>query len=285
MWITLVIALSAVGVLSVVDYLTGSEIAFSLFYLAPILYAAWFGGRAHGTLIAVVSALTWGAIDVAAGKQYSVPAFVVWNAGVRLGFFLLAVWLLSELYRVQRDLEALAHTDALTGVANTRSFYLEVEREIERSRRYRHPFVLAYIDLDHFKSINDGLGHAAGDDLLRSVAHTITRSVRESDTVARLGGDEFAVLMPETTESTVAAALERVRSGLADAISSNGDRGPRVDATIGAVVFETVPASVDAAVMLADELMYEGKRLGRATVRTAVYRSASGGPDSTSRSS
>lgn len=273
-WLTVVTALLAVGVLAIVDYASGSEFAFSLFYLAPILYAAWFAGRLPGVFVAGISALTWGVIDVATGAQYSVPVFAVWNAGVRFDFFLVAVWLLSDLHRAQVNLAALAHTDALTGVANTRAFYQDVEREIERSRRYAHPFVVAYVDLDHFKSVNDNLGHAAGDDLLRRIAHAISQAVRESDVVARLGGDEFAILMPETVESAAAAALERVRSGLADAVLPCGERGPCVDATIGAVVFAAAPESADVAVRLADELMYEGKRSGRATVKIAVYQPA-----------
>lgn len=281
-WLTVVIALLTVAALAVVDYVSGSEFAFSLFYLAPILYATWFAGPLPGVFIAGVSAVTWGIIDIAAGAQYSVPAFAVWNAGVRLGFFLLGVWLLSKLRQAQADLVALAHTDTLTGVANTRSFYLEVEREIERSRRYGHPFVLAYIDLDRFKSVNDEFGHAAGDELLRRVAHAITQTVRESDRVARLGGDEFAILMPETQESTASVALERVRSRLTGAMPPGGERGPCVDATIGAVVFAACPESADAAVKLADELMYEGKRDGRATVRITVYPSTQKGSDSAS---
>lgn len=272
-WATLLVAITGIALLSIIDYRTGSEFAFSLFYLGPILYATWYAGRRQGALVAVVAAVTWGIVDVAAGAHYSVPIFAWWNSLMRLGFFVLALWLLSEVQNAQGDLVRLANTDGLTALANARSFYAAIERESERHTRYGHPFTVAYVDLDNFKVVNDTLGHAAGDELLRRVAETITETMRDSDSVARLGGDEFGILMPETGEATAATALERVRKALIDEVATSAEDIARVDATIGAVVFLEAPESADAAVRLTDALMYEGKRAGRSRMRLAVQRS------------
>ena len=114
--------------------------------------------------------------------------------------------------------------------------------------------------LDHFKEVNDALGHAVGDELLRSVGAGVTATLRESDIFARLGGDEFGVLLPETGVEAAAPILERVRITIA---RSMGSAAPGVDGggvTVGAVVFEVAPESADAAIGAADEAMYQGKR-------------------------
>jgi diguanylate cyclase (GGDEF)-like protein len=213
----------------------------------------------------------WGVIDVAAGSHYSIWVIPVWNSATRLGFFLVAAWLLHSLQRARRTVLALAHTDSLTGLANARSFYNDLDHEIRRQRRYGSAFTLAYVDLDHFKDINDARGHAAGDELLRSVGICITAALRESDVVARLGGDEFGVLLPETGEDSASPILERV---LLTVARTMGSAAPSVDgagATVGAVVFQVAPESADAAVGAADEAMYEGKRVARGGLQLRIW--------------
>jgi diguanylate cyclase (GGDEF)-like protein len=268
---TLLIGLLMVLALSVVDYVSGSEISFSIFYLAPILYVTWFAGRPGGVLVAVIAAVTWGVVDVAAGARYSTLLIPVWNSAVRFGFFALSLGLLGELHRVHLAALAMAHTDTLTGVGNTRSFYMDLEREVKRQRRYGRPFALAYVDLDNFKDVNDTLGHAAGDELLRELARVVVSTMRDSDIVARLGGDEFAILMPEADEEMATIALARMRNAIRTVTQSAAKSVPDVDATIGAVVFSACPVSADAAVKLADDLMYQGKRSGRGVVKLAVH--------------
>jgi len=103
--------------------------------------------------------------------------------------------------RLERERDALrrfALSDPLTGIANRRSLLARIEYEVARHTRARASFALLMLDLDGFKALNDRLGHAAGDDLLRDVAVAVKRSIRGQDTVARIGGDEFCVLAPET---------------------------------------------------------------------------------------
>jgi len=148
----------------------------------------------------------------------------------------------------------------LTGVANTRAFKELAEAELERARRYGRTFTLASLDLDHFKSVNDTLGHAAGDRLIHDVGQAIRRRLRRVDIVARIGGDEFVVLLPETNAAAAAVALYHIR----EALQSVADGyGPEVTASFGAVTFVSPPASVEEMLQLADVAMYQAKNAGR----------------------
>ena len=269
-WATLAVGLLLVGALGAIDYVTGSEISFSVFYLVPVLYVTWYAGLGAGVSMALASAAMWGIIDVAAGSHYSTWATPVWNSATRLGFFLIAAWLLHALQRANGRVLALAHTDSLTGLANARSFYSDLEQEIRRQRRYGSAFTLAYVDLDHFKEINDARGHAAGDELLCSVSTCITAALRESDVVARLGGDEFGVLLPETGEDTAAPILERVLEAVSTTMRHAVPGVDGTGATVGAVVFQAPPDSADVAVSAADDAMCSGKRIERGTLQLRI---------------
>ncbi len=106
---------------------------------------------------------------------------------------------LNQKDEIIAELKSQAMTDPLTGLANRRAFEEQVRRAIAGASRFDEAGVLAYIDLDGFKPINDGMGHDAGDAVLIYVAEFLRNSVRQTDTVARIGGDEFAVLMVQTT--------------------------------------------------------------------------------------
>jgi diguanylate cyclase (GGDEF)-like protein len=235
----------------------GAEISFSIFYVLPISFATWYGGRGLGILLALVSAATWLWADLAAGHIYSGPLIPYWNTGVRLGYFLI----ISALLRVLRDRLAreatLAETDGLTGLRNSRSFVEALEVEQVRSARYGRSFTIAYLDLDGFKAVNDSLGHAAGDGLLTQVGTALRASVRRTDIVARLGGDEFAALLPETNAGAAAPVLAKIRSAIATL------EGCNLGISIGAVTFNTPPESAGAALRQADDLMYQVKRTGK----------------------
>jgi diguanylate cyclase (GGDEF)-like protein len=118
--------------------------------------------------------------------------------------------------RVRRDrcaLEALACRDGLTGLLNRRSFEAAIEVECTRARRTREPLCVVYLDIDHFKAINDRFGHGAGDQVLRQLAAAIGATIRvHVDSAYRLGGDEFALLLPSTTKAQAEAVVSRLRS-------------------------------------------------------------------------
>ncbi len=269
-WLALGIGVALVAILAVADYVTGSEISFSIFYLGPVLLVTWLAGRVVGAAVAIVSAATWGVVDVLAGASYSSPWIPVWNSAVRLGFFAVALALLGELRRANALLHALATTDPLTGARNARAFYDALDREIARSRRSGRPFTVVYADLDRFKAVNDAQGHAAGDALLRGVARALLGAVRETDAVARLGGDEFAVLLPETDPAGAAIAAGRAFEAAQAAIREAAPRVEGAGVSLGAATFLSPPESSDAAVAAADAAMYAGKTDGRGAVRLSV---------------
>lgn len=137
-----------------------------------------------------------------------------------------------EVARLHAHLSDLAATDALTRLANRRSFRDRLASEIARGQRRGHAFSVVVLDLDGFGIINDVHGHATGDALLIHVAQTLTRSIRASDLAARLGSDEFGLLLPETSGSQAARLVSRLRT-LAISIPRQRQAGARVSLSYG----------------------------------------------------
>ena len=138
-----------------------------------------------------------------------------------------------ELHERVIQLEQLALTDELTGLLNRRGFARELDRSLARARRYGDEGALIYIDLDNFKSINDTLGHAAGDAVLRHVGRLLTNAVRCTDSVGRLGGDEFAVLLSRASIAGSRKRAQEIERCLAPAIVPFDGKTIRVRASIG----------------------------------------------------
>lgn len=248
--------------LLLLDSLTGFEVSFSVFYLAPVLLAGGTISLRAGQAMAVASAAAWGYLDHASGHAYSAAWIPVWNSAVRLAFFLIINELVERVRQAHQRELTFASTDSLTGIANGRVFKEQVNQTIAQMRRHQRPFTVAYIDLDRFKQVNDTFGHAEGDRLLRAVAISIQDHLRASDQLARLGGDEFGILMPETTVEQARASLERLAARLRPQV---GERWG-VGATFGAVTFTRAPQDYDSALRMADNLMYRGKAEGRGRV-------------------
>lgn len=159
-------------------------------------------------------------------------------------------------------LRRVASTDALTSLLNRRRFSEIAEREFARSRRSGHPLTLALGDIDFFKRINDGHGHAAGDHVLQSVANLLQGALRDYDSVARWGGEEFIVLLPDTDVATAAVVVERLRESVADSqLSFEGTLIP-VTMTLG-IAQLAADENWHAIVARADEALYRGKSSGR----------------------
>jgi len=255
-------------VLGVIDYLTGYELSFSLFYLAPIVLVTWFVSRRLGIMISIFSAIIWFVADISSGQTYSHPAIELWNTFIRFGFFVIVTLLLSALRKQLRTEEIFARTDFVTGAMNTRYFYGLAHMEISRSRRYQHPFTLAYIDLDNFKAVNDRFGHDTGDVVLRTVANVLHQHLRDTDIVARFGGDEFAMLLPETGQESAKVVISKIHSSLMAEMQKNG--WP-VTFSIGVVTYVAVPHTVNNVVKIADELMYSVKSGTKNGVRYSIY--------------
>jgi diguanylate cyclase (GGDEF)-like protein len=169
------------------------------------------------------------------------------------GMMAAAVWLL---YRERAELRALAQTDSLTGLRNQRRFREDLESEVERAARLGTELVLAYLDVDDFKSVNDRHGHVAGDEVLKRVGHALGALRGRVDRCYRVGGDEFAVLMPGASAADALRAISRATS-LAQ--PTPGAQAPVVTLSVGAV--ELAPGEEPAALLArADRFMYGAKR-------------------------
>jgi diguanylate cyclase (GGDEF)-like protein/PAS domain S-box-containing protein len=181
----------------------------------------------------------------------------------------------GQLEVVQQQLEEsltkereLARQDPLTGLANRRAFLETSEAEKERSRRYHHCFNIAYIDLDGFKKVNDTLGHAVGDQVLRQVGKTLRSNLRSTDAVARLGGDEFAILLVETDSASAEQVLRKLHELLRAAMKQNSWN---VDFSIGLASYLSPPESIDNIIRTADGLMYSVKARGKGNLAVAFF--------------
>jgi len=184
---------------------------------------------------------------------------------------MLEVRLLTEEARHHAKLlEALALNDPLTGLANRRLLAERMAMALVHARRNKSSMAVVYLDLDGFKQINDSLGHAAGDALLKSVAARLAATVREEDTVARLGGDEFAVALWHVggAEDAGAVAAKMVAALARPCIIDGEDVSVTVSA--GVAVYPSHGEESDALLRSADQALYEAKRAGKNTARVAV---------------
>jgi len=260
------IALVLILLAGYLDYLTGFELSFSLFYLIPVAATAWFASRRSAMIMALVSALVWAVSNRLAGEVYSHPLVAIWNSMIHLGFFAIVALLLSYLREAMQSEKLLSRTDFLTGITNSRAFYEIASLELLRAARHNRAITAAYIDLDNFKQVNDRFGHSAGDGLLKVVAAIMTNSLRRTDTVARMGGDEFVVLLPETREAAAMITLTKLQGALNEALAQH-DGG--VSLSMGAITFYACPATPDELLRQVDELMYAVKSSGKNKVRFA----------------
>ncbi len=173
---------------------------------------------------------------------------------------------------LEQELRHLAGHDPLTGLPNRRKLESELDHHVSYVRRYGDRGALLLLDLDHFKTVNDTLGHNAGDQLIISVGAALRQRMRASDIVARLGGDEFAILLPEVDASTAKqVAAEIVRDISKKTIVLNGQQPRRITASVGVTLFTRALASGEEALVQADLAMYDAKEDGRD--RFALYAS------------
>jgi len=265
--IWMALGLLLLGGVAYLDYITGVELSFSLFYLLPISLIAWTVRERVGLVVAFLSAVLWLAVDVWSGNRYSHTFSYVWNAIIRLGFFLLPVFMI-RLNRAMEHERVLARTDSLTGLLNTRFFREMTQMEINRSMRYQHPFTIVFIDVDNFKAINDTFGHTTGDTVLRAIAGKIQAHLRKTDFVARLGGDEFVVLLPETDAHTVPTVISNMQHALLEEMRA---QDWPVTFSIGVLTLTAPQLSVDEILGRVDRLMYLVKNGGKNNVQYASY--------------
>jgi diguanylate cyclase (GGDEF)-like protein/PAS domain S-box-containing protein len=166
---------------------------------------------------------------------------------------------ITERKRADGELEHFATRDDLTGLHNRRFFERALEEQLGRVERYREQAAVLLLDLDDFKSVNDGLGHHAGDQLLKHVGRVVSERLRSSDVLARLGGDEFAVLLPHADDHSAADVAAAIHGELARQPAHIEGHDIVAASSIGVAVLDA-DDSVDDALRRADRAMYRAKR-------------------------
>jgi diguanylate cyclase (GGDEF)-like protein len=174
--------------------------------------------------------------------------------------------------RLFEEARQLAITDPLTGLANHRQFYDQLEREFRRAQRYQRPLTLLMLDLDRFKAFNDRYGHLAGDQALREMADVLRQNARSVDILARYGGEEFAVILPETDLARAASHAERIRAAVADHVFLSQETGleHQVTVSIGVATLSPTSQKIEELVHDADQALYRAKAAGRNRLELAA---------------
>jgi two-component system, cell cycle response regulator len=170
----------------------------------------------------------------------------------------------QELLQTREALRQQATHDALTGVFNRAAILNIVRKELLRASRERLDLALLMVDLDHFKEINDSLGHPAGDAVLREAANRMIASVRRYDSIGRYGGDEFLVMLPGCGQESARVQAERLRQALNTGVFPVNEQALSVTCSIGcAALLGTGSSDVDALIRAADASLYKAKQQGR----------------------
>lgn len=238
----------------------GPEYSLSLFFLFPIIVATWNEGRNAGRVISFFSIFVWLIADISMLKTFSNPLIPYINGTFRLIVFLLATGLVWDFKNVLETQRKLARIDPLTGLSNRRAFFEKADAEMNRAKRFDYPLSIVYMDIDNFKTVNDNLGHDAGDHLLKVVADTVLKNVRNIDISVRFGGDELGILLSETDAAGAQKLAEKLNRKLK--IKMREHDWP-VTFSMGVATFQDITVKIEDMLNIADKLMYLAKKNGK----------------------
>jgi diguanylate cyclase (GGDEF)-like protein len=253
-----VIAGMCAGAVTTLSPLLNAAFAFILFAMLPVIVRFFQMGTDINYAMAAITSL-FAVMVLSTSRKF--------NATIRESLLLRHQRVLAE-----EKIQYQAHYDSLTRLPNRRLLIGRLKQEIARSVRHKHIGAVLFLDLDHFKTINDSLGHAVGDALLKQVALRIGQRMRDEDTAARLGGDEFIILLSEVGDAPD-EAMDNVMT-LAEKILHLFDTPFYVDGhelhvtvSIGIALFPLIESSTDQLLQKSDVAMYEAKQAGRNTIR------------------
>lgn len=237
---------------------SGAEFAFASLALLPVIWSAWVTGRLGGWVMALLAASTWIAGDLASDREFP-SLWVPWvNGAIHGCMYVLVASLAAKLQGLLRQEHERATRDGLTGLLNRRQFLEAGQLEVARASRHRHSLTVLFLDLDHFKELNDSQGHGAGDKALKTVAQALLSSSRVTDLVARLGGDEFAVLLADVKRDEAAATVRRLHKTVNESLKGF----PGLTVSLGAAYFDQPMPDLAEMLQIADSLMYRAKQAG-----------------------
>lgn len=249
------------------DVVSGPTVRVFPIYFLPVALVAWRFGVRAACWSAVFATTAWElAHRFESGSEHHAGLTSIWNVSMLWMTFFGFAWITGRLSAVLDQRSTESRQDALTELLNLRGFEERVQVECERAERYRTRLVVAFLDLDGFKFVNDSAGHAAGDRLLREVAEHLRRATRACDLVARVGGDEFCIAFPETDRASAYVALERIRGTIEQLRLA---RAFGVTVSIGVAETSVSTGSLAELLRQADRAMYTAKRSGKNLVRYA----------------
>jgi diguanylate cyclase (GGDEF)-like protein len=263
-------AFSALGIVAVaaLDHATGFELRVYPLYFLPLCLGAWHGRPVVVGALVMACTAAWAVSNRLAGLHYA--SWYAWpfNTAMQALAFGVVAGLVRRIRVLLERERMLSRVDPLTQLANRRAFQERGALELARAARTGAPITIACLDLDNLKVLNDWAGHLQGDAALMTLADVLRHTLRQTDLMARLGGDEFAVILPETDQDQARGALERVRS----AFSAAAARMPAdVSVSIGGLTL-TSPPALEAAMSMADAVLYRVKRTGKDGVRVSLDR-------------
>lgn len=279
-----VVAMAAISYWTIVedsyaDRLTVSSTLLILFYGLSAM-ALWPRGHDEvfisGKLVAVVFALNvpvhvWklylsmtGAIGAGVFDAQGYSA-VLYFIGIATSMLTAMGSITMMLEYLHNDLKKHAERDPLTGVYNRRAFYPLAENVLARHERDGGVATMVMMDLDHFKTVNDTHGHAAGDEVLKRAVAVTQRELRGQDVLVRLGGEEFGILLPSTSERDALLVAERIRKAIKDSVFTHKDRDISITASLGltSLIAAKNKLNIDELISQADEALYKAKQNGR----------------------
>jgi diguanylate cyclase (GGDEF)-like protein len=178
------------------------------------------------------------------------------------------------LTQANERLEKLAVTDGLTGLYNHRRFQETLVQEVARASRSGRPLAVLMVDVDHFKVFNDSMGHPAGDELLRRLAHVLSGELRGTDFLSRYGGEEFGLILPDSGKAEALQAAERLRVAVERDLNKDGEFKQKVTVSIGVASYKLDGDGAQALLAAADRALYVAKHKGRNQVAVAGQEAA-----------
>ncbi len=209
-------------------------------------------------------------VSALSGGLGALKSIAWWSSALTLVVTAIALAIIWTVRHPLARLQRAATTDALTGIANRDAFMRRGARLLRRAGDQGDCILLAAIDLDNFKSVNDRLGHGAGDEVLTHVARAMSRTTREGDVVARLGGDEFAVVMAIRPDEDARLIAERLRDEIENTVRAHAAGGSEIGVTMGIVHSTEGEHELASLLVYADNALVQGKQVGKGRVYVAV---------------
>lgn len=246
-------------------YTGGADSPLNHLYLLVVIVSALTLGKLTTLLLMglIVACYLW--LDYPQRNILSLPfgtALVAQIAPMLLVAYITTM-LSADIRRAYGHMKLLSETDELTGVLNMRAFSVVAERVFRQAERYARPFSVLMIDSDHLKTINDTLGHDAGNRLLKLTVQCIQNQLRQSDIVARFGGDEFVVVLPETPSNGAMGVAERIRKSVESSPLTTRDKKVATTVSIGIAGYPNQGHDLETVLERADHAMYASKNGGK----------------------